>query len=525
MIFCPPKSKLAKAIGSLVLVALAALQALPVYAGQSAADVIPGPAPLQVSKVDDTIGDAKMLSSAAISPSPQGQLEEINRKILMQEIALEKHSIAFRHYHNIQGRWKGWRYFLTQESNNVLTGSGLAYQLAERVRIFKHPYILSTAKVIVTDKKSGLKTTELRPVGLLQRAHRAKLEAGAYPQMVGQSLGMFGSALELGINTYHRRQSSKVGYECRSSIKQVKLYQDTINDLFRERDAIIAGGGLAADDLAVAKAEGTLLRATSTLSLQEYEDFHVNTRRYRSLQDTLYVFDISRNAVGVAGNIVNLVGYHEGSSYLTGPAAVCVTISGALGAVMPLAARGYGKLAGESHRRLIRRTLGKCNPCTMADYDLDRKNLQNLVAQKKDRGEQFSEKALALFGTYEGTAIERFEQEDLGQRDYRAGVRAAQQNIIVGGISGTSKVALGVTGVIAGYGLQTANHRANDLLVPGTITYMSGAWLAAADNIRLRVVDEMNRHRLSKQGLMPGQVLAARLKMLDEMERTLQATK
>ncbi|MBU6451204.1 MAG: hypothetical protein KGS72_05475 [Cyanobacteria bacterium REEB67] len=472
------------------------------------------------SKESGTTSDAKMLPVI----SGLSRLEEINRQILLQEIALEKHSINYRHYHNVQGRWKGWRYFLSQEGNNVLTGAGLAYQLAERARIFKHPYILSTAKVVVTDKQSGVRTTALRPVGLLQHPSRAKLEAGAYPQMVGQSLGMCGSALELGINAYHRHQATRVGYECRSSIKQVKGYKDNFERLFAERDAIIAGGSIAADDLPAAKAEGKLLRATTTLSLQEYEDFHVNTRRNRSMQDTLYVFDISRNAAGVAGNIVGLVGYHEASGYLSGPASVLVTISGALGALMPVAARGYGKLAGERHRRLIRRTLGKCNVCTMADYDLDRKNLQRLIAQKKERGDTFSEKALTLLGTYEGTAIERFEQEELAQRDYRAGVRAAQQNIIVGGVTGTSKVALGVTGVIAGYGLQTANHRSNDLLVPGTIAYMSGSWLAAADNIRLRVVDEMNRHRLTKQGLMPAQVLAARVKMLDEMDRTLHAT-
>ena len=113
------------------------------------------------------------------------------------------------------------------------------------------------------------------------------------------------------------------------------------------------------------------------LSLKEYEDFHTTTRRYRTLQDTLYVFDISRNATGVAGNIVNLVGYHEGSSYLTGAGHVMTTISGALGIATPLASRAYAKILGDAHRRLIQRGVGKCEPCSLSKYDIDRKNLQN----------------------------------------------------------------------------------------------------------------------------------------------------
>ena len=114
----------------------------------------------------------------------------------------------------------------------------------------------------VTDKKTGKQTTELRPTGVLQRARRSKLEAGLYPQLVGQCLAMAGSSLEWGLNSYHRQQATRVGLECKSSIRQVRAYKDNLYDLMALRDAIIGGGALSAEDAAVAQAEGVVLRGT-----------------------------------------------------------------------------------------------------------------------------------------------------------------------------------------------------------------------------------------------------------------------
>jgi hypothetical protein len=466
------------------------------------------------------------VNSTVGAPILQGtaQIEELNRQILLTEILLEKHALNFRRLNNFQGRWKGWRYFLTQEANNDTTAAGLIIQLDERYRIVKHPYTLSTTKVTTTSKK-GIKTTETKIVAVVQKPRRSVEEAGFYPQLAGQFLAMAGSGLEMSLNHYHQWRANKAGYACRDSIKQVRAYRDQIDNLFSQRRAIIDSGILSAKEILVARAEAAVLHDTTALSLDGYVDAHTNARRFRTLQDALYVFDIARNGTGAAGNIVGIVGQHEGSAYLGGPTNVMTTVSGAIGVITPLASRAWGKFVADRHQVFIRRGIGKYTPCQLADYDLDRKHLQILVDAKNSRGEIVSEKAAALLASYEAAAAERSAQLHLAERDLRAGTRAAQENITVGCTNGITKVVIGVTGVIAGYGLTTANHRANDIIIPGTITYIAGTFLSAGDNIRLRFVDEVNRYKLGSLGLLPGQVLNTRMKALDALEQNLQALK
>jgi len=460
--------------------------------------------------INDTAGDAK---SPLVTPAPLNEIEELDRQIVLQEIVLEKHAINFRRFNNVQGRWKGWRYFLSQEANNISTASGLLYGLAERTRIFKHPYVLET----ILDKKGA------RVVGVLNRPKRSKIEGSLYPQIAGQFVGAGGSMVELGINYFHEWQCHKKGYDCKQSVAKVQQYKKNLDQLFDKREAILASGALGRADAAIERAEGTVLRDVTALSLEEYETFHINSRRFRAFQDSIYLWDVAKNTVGACGNIVQVIGNHEDRPYLTGPAGVLTTISGALIIIAPLAARGWGRVVGDYHKRHLKKEVYGGESCLLTKYDLDRKALATMVGEKLVRGEVVSERATALLATYEGNALQRATQVQLAQAELRAGTRAAQENVLLGAVVGTTKVCLGVSNAIAGYGLTTSNHRSNDVIVPGNISYASGLWLSAAENIRLRVNDEINRKKLGSQGRLPGQVLAARLKKLDELESNLKS--
>ncbi|MBS1995465.1 MAG: hypothetical protein JSS86_04110 [Cyanobacteria bacterium SZAS LIN-2] len=460
----------------------------------------------------DPAGDAKS------PPVPQAglrEIEELDRQIILSEIQLEKHSINFRRYNNVQGRWKGWRYFISQEANNVSTAAGLLYGLAERARIVKHPYVLDA---VVDKKKWKIVARENHP-------KRSKIEGSLYPQIAGQFIGAGGSMVELGINYFHEWQCRKRGYDCRTSVKTVKELKERIDTLFARREALIASSSLGRVDSAIARAEGTVLRDITNLSLEEYENFHVAAHRFKAFQDSIYLLDIAKNTVGAAGNIVQVAANHENRPYVTGHAGVLTTVSGALIIAAPALARGWGKLVGEHHRHRLRQEVYAGAPCQLTKYDLDRKGLQTVINDKVLRGEVVSEKAAALLDTYEGNAAQRAKQVQLAQSELRAGTRAAQENVLLGSIVGTSKVCLGVTTMVAGYRLTSRNHRANDVILPGNITYASALWVSAAENIRLRVLDEVRRKKLGAQRLLPSQVLADRLTKLEELETNLKAVK
>ncbi|MBK7841309.1 MAG: hypothetical protein IPJ49_27225 [Candidatus Obscuribacter sp.] len=60
-------------------------------------------------------------SGEAQGPAPHKatliDIEDCNRQILLKEIELERYSINFRKKNNVQGRYRGWRYFISQEAN------------------------------------------------------------------------------------------------------------------------------------------------------------------------------------------------------------------------------------------------------------------------------------------------------------------------------------------------------------------------------------------------------------------------
>jgi hypothetical protein len=134
-------------------------------------------------------------SGEAQGPAPHKatliDIEDCNRQILLKEIELERYSINFRKKNNVQGRYRGWRYFISQEANASLTSAGLLRQLRER------------QNVIDANNRVG---------SLRRRPNRQVLESGLICQLVGQSIGGTGSAIELGINMVHEQQARKQGY-------------------------------------------------------------------------------------------------------------------------------------------------------------------------------------------------------------------------------------------------------------------------------------------------------------------------
>ncbi len=225
-------------------------------------------------------------------------IEEYNRRIILKEIELERFSINFRKNNNVQGRWRGWRYFLSQEASAACTASGLTVQLRDRLRVLKHPDILSFTK-------------DGQPTFVSSVNNRGALETGQILQMVGQSIGAVGSGIELGINIHHQRQAIKKGFGSKASIKHVLSLRAEIERLFEERRQAIAAAGLTVEELAIASAEEQVLHDLTDLSLQEYANYHLQARRFRAFQDSQYTFDILKSSTGAVGSLLNLLATHN----------------------------------------------------------------------------------------------------------------------------------------------------------------------------------------------------------------------
>lgn len=440
------------------------------------------------------------------------EVEELNRQILLKEVELERFSINFRKCNNIQGRWRGWRYFAFQEANAGMTAAGLTTQLVDRQRVIRNANVFNV-------NSSGKISYE--PNGV----NRVTQEKGLILQMVGQTVGAVGSGIELGINLHHGHAAHKKGYGSKESISFVLALRDQINALFEKRAAAVTAANLESDDLAIAQAEEAVLRDITDMGLQEYADYHVAAKKFRAFQDSLYVFDIAKNTTGAVGNLVNVVQTHERRPHLSGGAGVLTLTSGVLIMFTPLLAQGVGKLVASSHKRALRQVVAGISPHTVDELEVHRRELNALLNKSPhaDQSIASASKSVALLSAYDLEASQRRKQFALSTREIRAGTRSATENVRAGLLVGSTKVALGVTNIVAGWHLTHHPHKINSLVQGGTIAYASGAYFAVGENLRLRIVDEVNRKRLGARSELPAQVLAEKLKALDQLECDLKA--
>jgi len=454
-------------------------------------------------------GQGSDTTSGVILKSGVSNIEEYNRRIILKEIELEHFSINFRKNNNVQGRWRGWRYFLSQEASAACTASGLTVQLRDRLRVLKHPDIPSFTK-------------DGQPTFVSSVNNRGALETGQILQMVGQSIGAVGSGIELGINIHHQRQAIKKGFGSKASIKHVLALRSEIESLFEERRQAIAAANLSVEELAIASAEEHVLHDLTDLSLQEYANYHLQARRFRAFQDSQYIFDILKSSTGAVGSLLNLLATHNRDPRGPGGAGVVTTTSGALYMLGPLLSRGISKVVASSHDRALWPVTAGISKPTVDDLEKHKMLLGKLEdARLSGDPKNGSAKSLALLTAYDEEAGQRRKQFALATREIRSGTRSATQNIGSGLIVGGSKIAFGVTNIIAGWEFSKFPHRANAVLIPGIIAYGSGSYFAVGDNIRLRLLDEISRKRLAERGELPSRILAEKLKVLDQMETNL----
>jgi len=63
----------------------------------------------------------------------------------------------------------------------------------------------------------------------------------------------------------------------------------------------------------------------------------------------------------------------------------------------------------------------------------------------------------------------------------------------------------------------------NDLLFTASLIAIPSSAFSMADTLRIQIKGEINRHRQKKAGMLPGQIIADRLKQLEDMEANLKA--
>jgi hypothetical protein len=107
----------------------------------------------------------------------------------------------------------------------------------------------------------------------------------------------------------------------------------------------------------------------------------------------------------------------------------------------------------------------------------------------------------------------------------------ATQNIGAGLYVGGTKVASGTLFSIAGfnhhYNVKTvrAGHVTNDLLFTASVIAIPAGAFSMLDTLRIQIMGEIRSHRSRVNGTLPQQLIAVRLKQLDEQESRIKGLK
>lgn len=450
--------------------------------------------------------DSPATDAAVEPPAPPeivNQIDDLTKQILLKEIELQRYNLHYTMEVAKQGRWKGWRYAAFQEINS---GMGLA-------------------GAIVSTVNRGQ---------ALHKPSRVKLHpqlAANYVPMIGSIIGASAAANEFGINTYHEVVARSRGFSPAAAVRKVTGLKDEIDTLSAKRDALIkkeaADPSLAAY-VAIDDIEGKVLKDVRDQALQEFERFHVGARKTLAFQQSQYLFDIAKyttNAIGYNWAYLSLRNRHR---IWNGRAGVMFTISGQLTCFAPILSRLIGKGYGEFTKRGMKGVTKDAQEADIAKLSADLDALEAIVNQRKQYNREV-EGAIVNQGHYDTHEKAFTDEIQEARKKTDAAKLTATQNIGAGLFVGGLKTASGVLFLVPGFNpnYNKSNARSsqvtNDLLFTSAILGLPSGVFSMLDTLRIQVRGEINRHKAVKAGKLPGQIAMARLKELDQMEKTLKA--
>ncbi len=218
---------------------------------------------LALSQTAAFAGDSDLLAAANMPPVKvratedsqvlsghiTDNVESLSKDILRDEVKLQRFNLGFRQNNNKQGRWKGWRYFVTQEGNLGLTEAGLIVGAGER-----------------GEHVHGSKAANT--------SHNKLANGGVMLGAIGNIVAGGGSALELGINEYHAIEAEQHGYGSKQARDTaVKLVGEIDNKLIQRKHLIEQQPPADKEIAEMQEMEGAVLNDFRDLAIAEFERF------------------------------------------------------------------------------------------------------------------------------------------------------------------------------------------------------------------------------------------------------------
>lgn len=430
-------------------------------------------------------------SFAALPVDEERQIDEITNQILHKEIDLERYYLQYRVYGSQVPKTQRIRFAAGQIAS-------AAAGLASSIWLVK----ISGANIHHPERITDGENRRAIRVGIVA----ILLDAG--------SVG-----LEFGSNGYTALKNILLKKSPGAAVKEVIKRVQEIDSLRARRDALVAS--FPDSDLGrVYQVEGRVLKCFRDWCLSEFADVYSDIKSLQSSYNVYYALDLAADSLYLASYLLSLKSFK--SDRFTSPSVVTGLVGDGLGiASAPASCRSYYLFA-----RYWRQRLQKKFQESLKDAEADAK-----VAMSELNREVSTKDISILEGT---TSVQnrtsayalwsaRYDKSiDESLEDIRHNNKVALQGELTGPlISGTylSQDVLGMASI--SNRLRNRDRAQNNLLLAGAISSTAGTGFSLGLTTYWLYDDIRHRTRMRKKGELPEQILARRLKTLDELDSML----
>ncbi len=508
-----------------------------------------GPLKTSVNANNQSVAQVQSLPSP---PETNDPVELLTRKILQQQIELQKLNTQFRIETALVSRWRQRRVFFYGETNAACTESSLIASISARQQLLRslkaaRGFSQGSKDPVETDDtpdSNGSTTATTSAPRTSGRVH-GRLAAATELQLTGQTVSATGDLFELGLNFAHycqirhrnfapaqyRQRVHKISLDLDSLILQrqqaIAQRNEKEHALRGEPDAATLPGDqhaqhifqLNADRDGLEACEGKMLSDLRDLAMVDYLEYHAATERFWVLQNSAFVLDFAKNSVGMTGNIISLYGSHWRRPRFAGSGGVCSVVTGALVMLQPVVGRVSGNLSGNAARRLVSKELINVNVRTSDVFETDRKRLITLQEKATRAGVASSGLAQRMPLYAEQEKLMR-DMNGYFKNERKRAHNTLVENVTFASLVGPPRIANGVTGIVGGYRYYRDSAARERMFLAGNISYACGTGLNMLETARLQANEELRQYHLGKTHMRTNQRFQARLQALNRLEST-----
>jgi hypothetical protein len=419
-------------------------------------------------------------------------LDDLTTEILRKEIDLERYYLQYRVAGTKEPKYRRARYFAFQVSSAM---TSLASNITNVALCASHTKVPDTISV---------------------RGSRQGLEAG----LVGIALDGGSSAVELCSNSYTALKNIRNGTSPGAAVKNVVARIKKIDSMIAQREVLISKHpDLQATSLY--QAEGRVLKSFRDWCLSEFADVYADVKSTQASFNVYYILDIIADCSYMASQILAIKSLTRPE--LGNASANTGMVGDTFGIISaPASGKSYNIMYRYWRKRLsatLKEELNSAEKETKAAMEeLNNELLSKDISILEAAGSV--QNRVSVYLLWSARYDKYIEQ---GLVDQRHQNKVALQGVISGpAISGTY-LAQDILASVALNRLRDRPKAANNLYMAGGIASTVGSASSLALTNYLLIDQLRYQKKMRAKGLMPEQLLAARLKTLDELDERLLA--